>query len=52
MQKPAWLANVAEINSPELTAAIKKAEQAAGNPEIITDKKVVRLALAAVAEAM
>ncbi len=52
MQKPAWLAQVADISNPALAAAIKEVEQQGGNPEIITNPKAVGLALAAVAEAM
>lgn len=49
--KPAWLAQVTDVTTPELTAAIREAEQQ-GIPDIITNLQVVGLALQAVAEAM
>lgn len=50
--QPAWLSEIQKLpHSPEITAAIAEAEAAAGcKLEAITDKKIIGLMLAAVAD--
>lgn len=44
--KPEWLRQVPDLSTPELTAAIAEFEAKAGGPqEVITDKKVMSIAL-------
>lgn len=51
-KKPAWLKLVPKIDSPAADAAIREAEAAADQPEVLREPKAVGAALAAVADAM